>query len=297
MVVSQHLIRQMGYLVLHTPDPENSARDLSEIVGVRVTQKRDGMVFTSSNSRLCEVAYKKSDQTGVSVIGLEAIDAAAVDEARKRAKSEGLDILNDTPSLPGVDKAFRFATPFGPVFEVHTPIARDQPPQYIGTTTRPRRLEHVNCRIQDSLGFHDLLTKLFGMKVSDRTNDNALIWYRAADGFHHTIAAGKGDEMHHYAFDAYSVEDLVSLADALDLKGRELLWGPGRHGAGDNIFTYYRDPNGVVVETSFGMARIDNDDTYIVRDWSKERPGRMRNKWGPATPLEYFNNGAKYLRD
>lgn len=295
--MSQHLIRQMGYLVLHASDPDHSARDLSEIVGVRVTARRDGMVFVSSNSRLCEVAYKKSGKTGVSVIGLEAMDAASVDEALRRAKSDGLEILADTPSLPEVERAVRFATPFGPVFEVHTPIARSEPAQYIGTTTRPRRLEHVNCRIQDSLGFRDLLVKLFGMKISDRTKDDALIWYRAADGFHHTIAAGKGNEMHHYAFDAYSVEDLVSLADALDLKGRELLWGPGRHGAGDNIFTYYRDPNGVVVETSFGMARIDNDETYEVRDWSKERPGRMRNKWGPETPQAYFNNGAPYLRD
>jgi catechol 2,3-dioxygenase-like lactoylglutathione lyase family enzyme len=186
-------------------------------------------------------------------------------------------------------------TPFGPIFEIHTPIARNQPARYIGTTTRPKRLEHVNCHVRDTHGFRDLMVKLFGMRISDRANDDGNVWYRAWGGFHHTVAASKGNKMHHYAFDAQAVEDLVSLADALDQKGRTLLWGPGRHGAGDNIFTYYRDPNGCVVETSFGMTRVENDDAYEMRDWTKERPGRMRNRWGPATPSEYFDNGTPYL--
>jgi catechol 2,3-dioxygenase len=292
--MSRHLIRQMGYLVMQTPDPEGSASDLVDIVGVRITARQTGLVMTSSNERMCEIAYRKGKKAAVEVIGLEAIDSASVDEAGHRAKSDGLEILDDKPTLPGVEKAIKISTPFGPVFEVHTPIVRNQTSRYKGGEVRPRRFEHVNTKVQDTHGLRDMLTNVLGMKVSDRANDDAFVWLRAADGFHHTVALGKGNELHHYAFDAYAIEDLVKLADTLDLRDRDLLWGPGRHGAGDNIFTYYRDPNGCVVETSFGMMRIDNDEIYEIRDWSKERPGRLRNCWGPPTPQIYFENGLPF---
>ncbi len=34
-----HLIRQMGYVAIATPDPEGSARDLADMTGVRVTHR------------------------------------------------------------------------------------------------------------------------------------------------------------------------------------------------------------------------------------------------------------------
>ncbi|KAA3506449.1 hypothetical protein G6L63_00365 [Agrobacterium vitis] len=43
-----------------------------------------------------------------------------------------------------------------------------------------------------------------------------------------------------------------------------MAWGPGRHGAGENIFTYYADPHGCIVENSVQMAHIDNDAVYLA---------------------------------
>ena len=70
------------------------------------------------------------------------------------------------------------------------------------------------------------------MKLSDRTSDGAFRWFRAQDGFHHTIAMGRGASgLHHYAFDLHSMQDLQRIADTLADKERALVWGPGRHGA------------------------------------------------------------------
>ena len=80
-----HLIRQMGYVVMSTPDPDGSARDLAGIVGLKVTERSDTSVFMSANERRCEVVYRRGDTTGVVVIGLEAMDAASVDEVARRA--------------------------------------------------------------------------------------------------------------------------------------------------------------------------------------------------------------------
>ena len=224
------------------------------------------------------------------------MDEAAVDEVQRRAQSDGLTILSDTPLLPQVKRAVRFATPFGPIFEVHTPIAREAIASASLNGKRVRRLEHVNLRATDPRGFHDLVTRMLGMKLSDRTTQYERAWYRAADGFHHTFAAGPGNGLHHYAFDAHGLYDLAGVADALVAKGRSLLWGIGRHGPGNNLFSYYLDPNGCVVEVSFGLERIDNDDLYEPGNWQFDSSSNVLDRWGSKPPEAYGKALTPFVR-
>ena len=282
------LIRQMGYIILATPEPEASADDLSSIAGLRITKRNPQGVYLSSNARQCEVAYLHGSKAGVRAIGLEAVDADAVKEIERRARTEGIKILDDRPLLSGVECAVRFATPMGPIFEVHTPIERRRAePALMTTGRRVRRLEHVNLRVSDPKAFSELATKLLEMKLSDRTENYERAWYRAADGFHHTFAAGPGSGIHHYAFDAYSVLNLVEVADDLVARGRSLLWGVGRHGPGNNIFSYYRDPNGCVVEVSWGMERIDCDLSHQPGVWPFGGKRNVLDLWGSTPPAAY----------
>lgn len=291
-----HLIRQMGYVVIATPDPAGSARDLAEITGVRISHSGADAAYVSSNARFCEVAYLRGEAHGIRAVGLEAMDEAAVNEVAERARSEGLTILSETPSLPKVERAVRFATPFGPIFEVHTPIEREDIAIAELNGKRVRRLEHVNLRASDPRGFHDLVTRLLGMKLSDRTTQYERAWYRAADGFHHTFAAGPGSGLHHYAFDAHGFTDLAGTADALVAKGRSLLWGLGRHGPGNNLFSYYLDPNGCVVEVSFGLERIDNDDLYEPGNWPFDSASNVLDRWGSKPPEAYAKALTPFVR-
>ena len=281
------LIRQMGYVVVATPDIEASAADLTDIVGVQARWRNDTAILMSSNARQCEVAYVRAETPGIRAVGLEATDRAAVEEVLRRAKGENLKILNDAASVPGVERAVRFRTPFGPILEVHTPSPRDDTPVHARPPSRAKRLDHVNLRVDDPQGFHDFLTGMLGMQLSDRTEDFGRAWYRAADGFHHAIAAGIGEGLHHYGFDAYSVMDLVGVADTLVARGRTLLWGIGHHGPGNNIFSYYVDPNGCVIETSFGMERIDNDLMRKPGIWDSDYDKRVLDLWGSKPPPNY----------
>ena len=291
-----HLIRQMGYVVIAAPDPDRSARDLADITGVRISHSAVDATYVSSNARFCEVAYLRGDKHGIRAVGLEAMDEAAVDEVQRRAQSDGLTILSDTPLLPQVKRAVRFATPFGPIFEVHTPIAREAIASASLNGKRVRRLEHVNLRATDPRGFHDLVTRLLGMKLSDRTTQYERAWYRAADGFHHTFAAGPGNGLHHYAFDAHGLHDLAGTADALVAKGRNLLWGVGRHGPGNNLFSYYLDPDGCVVEVSFGLERIDNDDLHEPGNWPFDTSSNVLDRWGSKPPEAYGKSLTPFVR-
>jgi catechol 2,3-dioxygenase len=65
--------------------------------------------------------------------------------------------------------------------------------------------------------------------------------------------------------------------------GHPIGWGVGRHGPGDNIFAYFVDPTGFVIEYTAEVLQVD--DTYRVGgpgDWTWP-PGRT-DHWGIAPP-------------
>ena len=54
--------------------------------------------------------------------------------------------------------------------------------------------------------------------------------------------------------------------------GGRFIWGPGRHGAGQNIFTYHFDPAGAIVEYSADIYRVWDEATYVPGRWSLDDP-------------------------
>ncbi|WP_245329317.1 VOC family protein [Bradyrhizobium centrolobii] len=285
----------MGHVTFGTPDPERSAQDLVDLVGLRVSGRHDRTVFLTSNERLYEIAFRQDTERYVATVGLEAMDAHAVDEVYRRAISDGLEVIDDRPLGPAIEHAVRFKAPFGLIIEVHTPVKRSEAARYIGPGSRPPRIEHVNFKVPDVLAVRDVFTNVLGLKLSDRTTGDEFNWFRAHDGYHHTVAVFRGEPaLHHYAFDFHSLQDLARIADSLVLKDRTLLWGPGRHGAGGNVFQYYVDPNNCVVEMSVGMDRIYDDALYQARDWEMMASHRWINLWGSAPPNNFSEPGVAF---
>jgi catechol 2,3-dioxygenase len=56
-----------------------------------------------------------------------------------------------------------------------------------------------------------------------------------------------------------------------------LMWGPGRHGPGNNLFIFIEDPDGNWIEVSAELEVVHDRPAV---DWPHER--RTLNLWGPA---------------
>jgi hypothetical protein len=61
------------------------------------------------------------------------------------------------------------------------------------------------------------------------------------------------------------------------------IWGPGRHRAGDNTFTYFRDPNGNTMEYTTELEQLD-EDVWHPSIFSTEDP-ETSDQWGTANPM------------
>ena len=96
----------------------------------------------------------------------------------------------------------------------------------------------------------------------------------------HSFAAFAADEpgFDHCAFETPSWNHIRDWADHLAQFDIPIWWGPGRHGAGNNLFFMVLDPDGNKIEISAELELMDWD--HPLRYWPHDR--RTLNLWGNA---------------
>jgi hypothetical protein len=90
---------------------------------------------------------------------------------------------------------------------------------------------------------------------------------------------------------------MQSACDLLSENGYKILWGPGRHGIGHNLFTYHRGPNGLITELFAELDQMKDEALgyFDPKPWHRDYPQRPKtwpktpdaaNLWGPMPPDE-----------
>jgi len=98
--------------------------------------------------------------------------------------------------------------------------------------------------------------------------------------WHHRIAILPGPPcLNHVAYDMPSVDDMMRGIARLKRSSIDIQWGPGRHTAGNNTFSYFVTPNGFAVEYTSELERVADTWTPSVH---AARPEIM-DQWGIGT--------------
>ena len=73
-------------------------------------------------------------------------------------------------------------------------------------------------------------------------------------------------------------------------------WGVGRHGPGNNVFAYFVDPFGFVIEYTAEVLQVDDAHQAHGPEFWRWPPGRT-DHWGIAPPKpEYVKNAQVAIR-
>ncbi|MGF0176952.1 VOC family protein [Streptomyces sp. Marseille-Q5077] len=172
------------------------------------------------------------------------------------------------------------------------------------TTQRPprepagvRRLGHVVLQTTTYLRTLNWYLEHLGLIVSDflyyegqRERGPTMSFIRCDRGRtltdHHTLALTLGPS-NRYVHSAYEVTDL----DALAAGGEHLLgagyrrsWGIGRHIQGSQIFDYWRDPDGLLVEH---FTDSDMFDSTLEPGWAPMTASGLA-QWGPPATKDFM---------
>jgi catechol 2,3-dioxygenase len=288
-----YLVNSIGYISFNVRNLAAMVADSTDILGLHVTETSSSSTMLSSNGRRAEMVLHPSQENSCRCVGLEAVTREAVREVAKRAKEAGCRIVRQKPALPFVEDGVAFATDDGHILEVHTPIPTPlYGRRHLTKGVGPNRIDHVNISTEDPVRLQKLLTHVLGVKLSERIGEDDVSFMRGANRQHHMFSIVRGSSsLHHYAWEFREFGDYLRLGDNLDLHQRNFVWGPGRHRAGDNVYAYYIDAMGAMVECSHDMAYIADDAVFSPPTLDPGPPPGdpiVLNCWGTRPPTEWL---------
>ena len=225
-------------------------------------------------------------QGKASLLGVHfaARDQVTVDRLCAQAKAFGIDVAHDPKPLPGATGGgygFRFRTPEGMPMSISSDVNR-----HTDTTldrSRPSKISHVVLNSGNAESQVKFLIDVLGFKLSDSTH---MMEFLRCSCDHHSVAMvrSQGPSLNHVAYEVPNIDGLMLGSGRLRKLGFDIEWGVGRHGPGNNVFSYFIEPDGFVAEYTTEVDQID-EATHVAQGpdyWEAVRSGPDR--WGVSDP-------------
>lgn len=204
--------------------------------------------------------------------------------------------IHDVEALPA-----QAAHTFNFGHELRRANATQRPPR---EPARVQRLGHLVLQTTKYREALDWYLDHLGMIVSDflyfpgqRDRGPAMSFIRCDRGRtptdHHTLAIALGPS-NRYVHSAYQVCDLDALAaggELLKSHGYQRSWGIGRHIQGSQIFDYWRDPDGFLVEH---FTDGDMFDATLEPGWAPFTASGLA-QWGPPVSKDFLGINPKVV--
>jgi catechol 2,3-dioxygenase len=279
---------------LAVTDLNQSAAFYGRVWGLEpIASEGDTIHLRGNNTEHHAVTLRERPTASLLGVHFAAVNREAVDALYAKAKAQGVDVAGAPVELPtsaGGGYGFNFKTPEGHVLNISSDVIRHQ--SLNNDSSMPNKLSHVvlnSARIEQQTAF---FIDTLGFKWSDSTD---MMDFVRCSADHHSIAMarGTGPSLNHCAFEVESIDGLMRGAGRMKKHGFNVEWGIGRHGPGDNVFGYFVEPNGFVVEYTAEVQQVD-EATYQAHDAAYWRAFPMRPcRWGMAgTPSNRFKAAA-----
>ncbi|MGH7910914.1 MAG: VOC family protein [Candidatus Dormibacteraceae bacterium] len=286
-------VTKLGFLEIRTSDVARLCDYYANELGLQVVEADDREAYLTTGQDHHCLHLLRGDAHGRARVGLQV--AEPLDLAQRSLAEQGVEAERRSDVQAGVSDVLALAEP-GTDAEILLYRAMAGSGARTPFGLRPTKLGHVACYAPDLAVLQDFYQRYLGFRWSDTLGD-FFVFLRCGPE-HHTInimESRKRAGLHHLAFE---VRDIVHLKDVLDhlaKGGRRLVWGPGRHGPGHNLFSYHRDPDGNLVEvfTEIDLMLDEEGHHWEPRPWHEEFPmgpkvwqpaPEAANNWGPFDP-------------
>jgi len=246
-------------LVFGSPDPEAQVRFYRTVLG---------LAAVVAGPAPCFLAFEPAPEPRLVCTVYE---VESLEDARARLEAAGVPYQETPEGLALQDVDGRRLLLQSPQ-DVPDPAPVAYPGPY---------LQHVTYSTPDPVAVAEWYEKALGFRVSDWQARN-FVWMRCGPA-HHVMAAVRAPAvgLDHYAFEVAGWDDIKRWADHLATRGVPLIWGPGRHGPGNNLFLFFHDADRNRVEFSAELEQFYDDRAhYEPRVWPDSR--WTANQWGPG---------------
>ena len=285
-------ITRLGHLALTSPDVDRLVAYYTDVLGFELAARDgDGTVYLTPELVHHAVSVRPAKDGGLDHLAFQI--AGSLDDAERTLAAGGIAYERRSDAEPGISELLEIRDLDGNRLQLYSEIAlRDA----LGPSgIRPLKLGHVCYFVEDvqkTTEFYETL----GFRWSDWMGD--FFVFLRCNSDHHSLnllRSANNLRLHHIGYELRDWAHVQLACDALARHGHPLVWGPGRHGPGHNLFTYHRDPDGNVVELFSELdVMLDEDIGYFdPRPWHHDFPQYPKvwapgplvpNAWGPLPP-------------
>ena len=266
----------LHHLELESGDPTALAEFYGRAMDMSVERMGSGWICRGPARRML---FTKGRVKTLSYAAFACRDAEALEMLRAHVQTQNVELI-PSPSALFDQRAFTVRDPegnrivFGVADEPLNPIRQR------GPLHGP--LQHVTVTSTDMAAIEDFYANKLGFAVSDRVrNDEGAVTtcFLRCNHEHHTVAIFLKSEagLDHHSYEAGEWATIKDWADHLGGMRIPIVWGPGRHGPGNNLFIFIKDTDGNMIEIS---AELEIVHDRPVKEW-KHEPYTL-NMWGPA---------------
>ncbi|GAB88545.1 VOC family protein [Gordonia rhizosphera] len=277
-------LRSLRSVALGVPDPIASRDFYHEVWGLTAIDE-DGDRFwlraTGTEHHVLDLRPARSNELGCITFAVST--PGEIDDAARALESRGVPLLREPGPLDdaGGGYGLQLVDPEGRVVELSADTFAVSTREPAGRRAVPRKIAHVVLNTTDIERTAAFYTRVLGMRISDWSERQMAFLRCNAD--HHVIALNQAawPSLNHIAYEMTSIDHFMRGIGNLRSHGIAPQWGPGRHGPGDNTFSYFTDPAGLVCEYTSEVAQID-EDAWLCRTW--RRTPELSDQWGTAGP-------------
>ena len=264
----------LHHLCFESPNPEK----LSDFYGKIMQMKPQSI---GANAWLCsgknrQILIKEGMKNRLEFAAFSCRDEEGLNLLKERVKEEGIEVINLQPDLFQND-AISIVDQDG-----HNISFGLSKPNMNAESVLNGPLQHLTFSTLNVEKFVDFYVGKLGFCISDRvlhSNGNLATCFVRSNHEHHTLACFKSDRIgvDHHSYEAGEWNAIRDWCDHFASMNIELMWGPGRHGPGNNLFVFVEDPDGNWIEISAELEVIHDRPS---KDWPQEE--RTLNLWGKA---------------
>lgn len=282
---------KLAYVGVRTHDLDRMLDYYTQVLCLEVVERdSDSAYLTTGPDHHC-VALEVGEPHGRARVGLEI--HGSLHAAAASLIEQGIEAEHRSDPEPGITEALIVAEP-NTEMPIHLFEAQAGSGVAPSLGLAPTKIGHVAGYVPSLSAAQGYYEKALGFRWSDTIGD--FFTFLRCNPDHHAInlmESSKRTGLHHTAYEMRDFIHLKQHLDHLAANDYALEWGPGRHGAGHNIFSYHRDPDGNLTEafTELDVIYDEESEHFEPRPWHEDFPQRPKfwdvapasaNKWGPV---------------
>jgi catechol 2,3-dioxygenase-like lactoylglutathione lyase family enzyme len=288
-VVSAGSVTHLRHVDLAIPDFAKQLEFYQQVWGLTRVAEDSGVAFLAAEGSPEQyvVRLRAGRDKRLDLIAFGVASASDVDALAARLATASVRLVNEPAKLttPGGGYGFRFFDLDGRTVEISSDVAPRTHRAIEEREAIPVRLSHVVVNSADPVRTRRFYEQRLGFRLTDTLASRHLgdfMYFMRCNPVHHSFAIVRGPHvsLHHASFELRGLDEYMRGTGRVLRAGAPKLWGPGRHLAGDNTFTYFLDPHGNTVEYTTELEIVD-EDRWHPHVYDLEDPDTS-DQWGTA---------------